>query len=493
MHRCSNHKTSSSALLSFNPPLPPALACHPSPQDSASVTSSSESMTSYTLHHSPPSSSAYNVTNNSHYAMYTTSPLMSSLAGALSPTHESTPRIAVSQMVRPHTTSFYIAPITSRTFPSSYGLSTTFYSRTLSSPDSITSSTSRSDSPYQASTVGDYGYTPPATVDDKGPMLPGAVGQTDSSEDLWAHTYPVSSPSRSRQLTASDATPNGAYPLYSGYSLLTCTDHATASQSPVVGTTISPTIAMKPESSQYETEPMSFHGYTDYRSYLDLAPGTMSSPEHQMETYYAVEPSAYAPTAHYEPETPACDTPTTAFDPRDVYYTPTSASPSSLDGALGPDSSHSHDHPAAASQMDDEGQHYAGYPQYTTDHHASSSSDESISEQEHEVRLDDEYMESSGSEYEDEGDSNYGARSLRKTARRSRASDDSSCTPEPGVPVSEEFYAPDANGRRTRPRAPPNRTPLPQPIPNLTKKSRGRRVPTASGVVVKVCNNHSTI
>jgi hypothetical protein len=426
-------------------------------------------MSSYSLS-SPSLVSTYYPTST-HYALYGSSfHHEPSLACVLKESH-STPRITMASRSQTGPL-MHFSPITS---PHTRTMSYSLFSHTglygLPSTSSNSTSSHNTSPPSQPLTERSF------ALEARGPMLPGAVASSGSMDDLWAYTS-GSSPRR-RQSTISEPLVSempisGLYHTYDAYA------SATGGYQPP--TTVFPTDVASPLSPLHHGKPelpspcssSGIEEYNPYDSYAEAPLGRISRPFPFGVTpdgCYAAPtppPAAYSSLPSYQP-------PVHALDPRDAYQGPTAVSPSSLAHALSPALSQSHLSPASV-HISKRATPPLSYP---SPDYASTPSEASLSS-DGEPDIDEEYKSDSGSEYND--DEEYGMRSRRKTTRRTRAS--SHVT---DASLGDEAYGTIGPIRTVRARAPPLRMPMPKAIPNLTKKSRGRRVPTSSAVVTRVC------
>jgi hypothetical protein len=255
---------------------------------------------------------------------------------------------------------------------------------------------------------------------------------------------------------------------------------------------------------------IAFAGYNHYESYLDIQMGSIGSqtqhavPQHVYTGALPISPvspvhpptapyydAAYATaTQHYgsTPESPLYAQPQ-VLDPRSAAFGGEVAVLGPLDGVHSPYGASNPSSPHGTS--DNEAS--IDVPLLLPAMVPSYGSDDGQSEPEYESD-DYVYEEDDGSEYDD---SSAGRRrAMRRTARKARRSAGPvASTSTTMVPVmtsftvnggiGEDFYAPvDHRSRATRPST--SALPLPVPVPNLTKKSRGRRVPTATSLAAKV-------
>jgi hypothetical protein len=402
-------------------------------------------MSSYSLLPSPLLSPPYYPAG--HYASYSGNVYESTLAHALKDAR-ATPRAI--QALRPQAASLYLASLSP---PQNQSL---FFSHHgpygLPSPDDSASTYSRSESPASQPLS-----ERPYTLESHGPMLPGAIAPSTSMDDIWA--FPSNASPRHRERTTSS--------IFDGPYI------ADVYTSPSAGYVSSPVSLAKPASRGMSSSSMDFHGYSTYSSYLDAPLGSMSGSAEepaQPDSYYEGTTALTTPYTSLR----SYHSPIQALDPRDACQYPASVSPSSLAHALSPSLSEAC-YPAStgvAAQSDDE------LPAYPSAAYGFAPSEASCSTN-GDAEMEDEYPSDSGSEYNDDGDDDYGARPRRRGAHRSRVASDAT--------DDEDAYGTVGPIRNTRPRAAPLRMPVPQPIPNLTKKSRGRRVPTASSTVTRVC------
>jgi hypothetical protein len=243
---------------------------------------------------------------------------------------------------------------------------------------------------------------------------------------------------------------------------------------------------------------MAFNQYGTYISYLQVEPGTIGSEATTHHGYGGPLPispisplhpsppmyydSAYVSSAQeYPPVVPVSPlyAQPQVLDPRSATFGGEPIALAAPDGRHSPQSTSS----SGSSYYHSDAESSAVQVPAPLMSRAVHTPEEGDSEREYDYESDSYADEDEGSDYNDNTVSQR--RVAQRTALRRAATHNQVIGGYSNDGVGEDFYAP--IGQRARSARPTvSAQPLPVPIPNLTKKSRGRRVPTASSLVVKV-------